>query len=80
MIASVCDSIKGTCVAAQWLRAKCSKAIKGILVSPPSCDNVAELVSKRLLIFAKYSDIRNVLLDYSKSQRAKQQRSDPSTL
>ena len=79
-IASVCESIKGNCVAAQWLRAKSSKSIMGILVSLPSCDHVAEVVSKRLLILGKYSHIRNVSLDYPTSQRAKWRCSEPPTL
>ena len=80
VIASVCESIKGNCVVAQWLRAKRSKSTRGILVSLPSCDHVAEVVSKRLLILGKYSNIRNVSLDYPRSQRVKQRCSEPPTL
>ena len=80
VIASVCESIQGNCVVAQWFRAKRSKSIRGILVSLPSCDHVAEVVSKRLLILGKYSHIRNVSLDYPRSQRAKQRCSEPPTL
>ena len=53
VITSVCDYIKGNCVAAQWLRAKRSKSKKGIVVSLPSCNHVAEVVSKRLLILGE---------------------------
>ena len=80
VITSVCESIKGNCVVAQWFRAKRSKSIRGILVSLPSCDHVAEVVSKRLLILGKYSNIRNVSLDYPRSQRVKQRCSEPPTL
>ena len=53
VIASVCESIKGNCVVAQWFRVERSKSIRGILVSLPSCDHVVEVVSKRLLSFGE---------------------------